>query len=141
MSVSDFMNMVQKTRSLGLLESNKVDTFFGLGKPEEEACCPEIRVFMFCVGRTGVEKRRVSLPPHTRLREVRNHFQREMAQTLILDENDFEILDTDHSISHFSKGCNLNVQFSFADSIVTAAGEAVKRGVGLGAAVEDRARL
>ena len=124
MSMSDVVNMVQKTRSL--LESNKVNTFFGLGKPEEEACCSEIRVFMFCVGRTAVEKKRVFLPSHTKLTEVRNHFGREMAQTLILDENEFEILDTDLPISRFSKGCSLNVQFTFADNLVTAASRAAR---------------
>jgi hypothetical protein len=42
-----------------------------------------------------------------------------MDQDIILDEDDFEILDTDQPITTFSNNCKLNVQFVYRSSLIS----------------------
>ena len=109
----------------GLLPSLRVRPSFGPGNPkQEEADCDEIQVFMYCVGITSLEKRRIALPVQTPVSEVRERFGRDMSQDLIFDENDFQILDTHRPISHFSNKCLLNLKFVSSEGYLTATGNA-----------------
>lgn len=115
-----------------LIPSSQLKPLFGPGHPEEEKGHAQIQVFMHCMGKTSVEKRRIALPPGTPVGQVPSHFGRDMSQDTILDENSFRILDTHLPISHFSNQGFLNLQFVDSQGVLDTAGDVVS-GIALSA--------
>ena len=105
-------------KSVDALEPVRQDVRFGYGKPEEEAQCNQVRVFLRCVGRLRMERRQVFMQPNATISEARQQFQHEMAQTYVRDERGFEIppASYDLPLSHFSSKCKLNLDFTYENA-------------------------
>ena len=91
---------------------------FGVGKPADERTCEQITLFLQTVGRSGKERRRVVLPPDVPIGRVREFYGRNFDQDTIYDEHDYEIIQTDLPISHFSNKCQLNLSFVYSESML-----------------------
>ena len=88
---------------------------FGVGKLADERKCEQITLFLQTVGRSGKERRRVVLPPDVPIGRVREFYGRNFDQDTIYDEHDYEIIQTDLPISHFSNKCQLNLSFVYSE--------------------------
>jgi len=97
---------------------------YGLGVPDTECQCPNITVFMQCVGTSGAERRRTTLDKDITLRQTKDEYGREMAQSGVYDENGFRFSEQDlaRPLWQFSNRCALNLNFmhnSSADHFTT----------------------
>ena len=99
----------------------KPDIMFGVGNPPEESKLDEIVVFLYCALRTGrgAERRRISLPSTTPVKSVLERVGGEFDQDLILDENQFQIVETHRPISHFSCKGKLNLLFVYSKGLAS----------------------
>jgi hypothetical protein len=87
---------------------------FGFGKQVDEEKCDSINVFMRCFGIVRREMQHRSLPPHTTIAEAKETFGRPMRQGVVRVEGSFAIdqQDIHKPIAAFSKGCQLNLDFT-----------------------------
>jgi len=81
--------------------------------------CPVVTVWVRLMGRASAEQWRFSLPPHTRLEQLRDvvaaHVGHQVEQPCLIDERGYRFANLDEPLAALSQHCKLHVDFTYDD--------------------------
>ncbi len=110
------LNEVKKVKETFLPGPSTLPKFGYSSAPSQEMNCESILVLMQCQGQLMDRRRRARLPPASTIRQAKeDHFEKNMEQKLVVDENNFCISeqDLDRPLWQFSNKCCLVLSFQY----------------------------